>query len=151
VPRKLRGTLTIKAYDDMEFRADRVTGISSQEEIAHDGTSKLYRTVGKKSNSMVMHAVAPADCPDPRAFFVEKAEKLTEGMQTEALPRLRGTTLMSDPSLRVTYNKKERTIECTLRIELEKTPAYNNELITIMQRISQCFAINQTTFLRPKR
>jgi hypothetical protein len=34
VPRKIRGTLTIKAEDDMEFRAERKTGISSQQELS---------------------------------------------------------------------------------------------------------------------
>ena len=33
-PRKVRGTMTIKSEDDMEFRADRHTGISSQEQIS---------------------------------------------------------------------------------------------------------------------
>ena len=151
VPRKLRGTLTIKAQDDMEFRADRQTGLSSQQEIASDRTSKLYRTVGDKTSTMVFHASAPADCADPRAYFIEKIEHLTEGLDTKARPKLRGTRLMNDDDLCVTFNKKERIIEATLRIELGRYPAYNGRLITLMQRISQCFASNQTTFLKPRR
>lgn len=151
VPRKLRGTLTIKACDDMEFRADRCTGLSSQEEIASDKTSKLYRTIGEKRNTMVFHASAPPDCQDPRAYFIGKIEQLTEGMETKAKPKLRGIRLMTADDLDITFNRKERIIEATLRIELERYPAYNNRLITLMQRISQCFASNQTTFLRRSR
>ncbi len=146
VPRKLRGVLTIKAMDDMEFRADRHTGATSQKEIASDRTAKLYRTVGEKKNSLVLHAVAPSDCTDPRAYFTDCVERMTEGMETKKKPKLRGVRLMDDEDLTVTYQKCTRTIEATLRIELEKTPAYNNRLINLMQRISQCFVINQTTF-----
>ena len=151
LPRRLRGTLTIKAHDDMEFRADRQTGLSSQQEIATDGLSKLYHTVGEKKKTMVMHAVAPADCPDPRAYFMEKVERLTEGMQTKAKPKLRGMKLLETDDLSVTFQKKERVIEATLRIRLEQYPAYNNRLINLMQMISQCFASNQTTFLKQSR
>ena len=150
VPRKLRGVLTIKADDDLEFRADRHTGVSSQQEIAADRTSKLYRTVGEKQCKMVLHATAPADCPDPRAYFMDKVEELTRGLDTEARPRLRGQRLMETDDLSVTFNRKTRTIEATLRIELERYPAYNNRLINLMQQLSQCFAINQTTFRRPR-
>jgi len=151
VPRKLRGTLTIKAGDDMEFRADRQTGVSSQQEIASDKTAKLYRTVGEKRNSLVLHAVAPSDCVDPRAYFTECVERMTEGMATKARPKLRGQRLMEADDLSVTWNKGSRTIEAVLRIELEKYPSYNNRLINLMQQISQCFASNQTTFLKPRR
>lgn len=151
VPRKVRGTMTIKALDDMEFRADRCSGESSQELIASDGQSKLYRTVGEKKQSTVVHIVAPADCCDLRAYFYDKVESLTKGMESKAKPRLKGITLMNDDDLRVVFSKKERTIEATLRIELESTPAYNNRLITLMQRLSQCFAINQTTFHKQRR
>lgn len=151
MPRKLRGTLTIKAQDDIEFRADRSTGISSQQEIASDKTSKLYRTVGEKHHTMVFHATAPADCPDPRAYFIGKVEQLTEGMQTRARPKLRGQKLMESDDLSVTWNKGTRTIEAILRIELGLYPAYNNRLINLMQQISQCFASNQTTFLRQSK
>lgn len=151
LPRKLRGTLTIKDHDDLEFRADRQTGISSQDEIASDKTSKLYRTVGEKKNTMVLHATAPADCADPRAYFIGKVEQLTEGMETKARPKLKGMRLMQTDDLSVTFQKKDRVIEATLRIELERYPAYNNRLITLMQSISQCFASNQTTFLRQSK
>jgi len=151
VPRKLRGTLTIKDFDDLEFRADRSTGESSQALIAQKGKSRLYRTVGAKQQSMVMHAVAPADCKDPRAFFLEQADTLTKDMESKAKPKLKGTRLLDDDDLRIVYNKTRKCLEIIMSIDLEKFPGYNNRLINLMQRTSQCFAINQTTFPRQRR
>ena len=145
VPRKLRGTMTIKADDDMEFRADRVTGLSSQEEIAKTANAKLYRTVGQKKRSTVAHITIPEEVVDIQAFLMDEVERLTKGYDTKAPKRIRGTRLLLSDDLNITFNKSQRVIEATFTIDLEKTPAYNNRLITLMQRISQCFASNQTT------
>ena len=150
VPRKVKGVLTIMKDDDVTFNAYRSTGISSQEEISKCGDSKLYRTVGEKKQKMVMHLCVPSDTTDPRAAFLEQADKLTKDMESKAKPRLRGIVLQQDDDLRITFQKKERKIEVVFGIDLNTTPAYNNRLITLMQRISQCFAINQTSLVKPR-
>ena len=145
VPRKLRGTLTIKADDDLEFRADRKTGISTQSELSHTREGKLYKTVGEKKNSMVAHIVLPADTKDPRAALYDQVDKLTTGMQTKAKPRLKGQTLMDEDNCRVILSKKESRVEMVLAIDLKATPNYNQALMNLMYKVSQCFAINPTS------
>ncbi len=144
VPRKVRGTLTIKGEDDMEFRADRHTGLSSQEEIARTAAGKLYRTVGEKRNSTVAHIVIPQEEKDPTAFLYDAVEKLTRGLQTKAKPKLRGRMLMDEPNARITLSKKESRIEMVLGIDLKATPNYNQALMNLMYKVNQCFATNQT-------
>jgi len=147
VPRKIRGTLTIKAEDDLEFRATRSTGISSQEEISKTTAGKLYRTVGEKKKSMVAHIVIPENETDPRAFLYETVEKLTRDMQTKAKPRLRGKVLMDEENARVTLSKKENRLEMVLGIDLKATPDYYKALMNLMYRLNQCFAINQSSLV----
>ena len=151
VPRKLRGTLTIKDCDDLEFRADRVTGLSSQEEIAKTRDGKLYRTVGEKKRSTVAYIKVPEDVVDIPAFLYDNVQQLTRGMETKAKPPVRGTKLLLSDELNITLNKKWRVIEANFRIELEKTPAYDRQLMLLMQRISTCFAANMDLLSRRNR
>ena len=133
----------------MEFRADRVTGLSSQKPIASAGSNaKLYQTVGDKKHSTVMHVVVPEGVADARAYLLEKADALTKGMESKSRPKLRGCVLQQDDDLRIVFQKKERKLEIIFGIDLNRTPAYNNRLINIMQRISQCFAMNQTILVK---
>lgn len=145
LPRKVRGTMTIKSGDNMEFRAYRETGSSTQQEIARKGDSKLYRTVGEKKNSLVAHIVLPADTTDPRAEIVEQVERLTAGLQPKAKTRLRGKTLLSDDEVTVVACLKEHTVQVTLNINARQHPDYTSRLLTLMQRVNQCFATNQTS------
>jgi len=147
VPRKIRGTLTIKAGDDMEFRAQRSTGISSQEEIAKTAAGKLYRTVGEKKNSMVAHIVVPDGETDPAAFLYDSVEKLTRGLQTKARPKLKGKTLLDEPNARITLSRKESRVEMVLSIDLKATPNYQSALMNLMYKVNQCFATNQTSLV----
>ncbi len=145
VPRKIRGTLTIKAEDDMEFRAERKTGISSQQELSRTAAGKLYQTVGEKKKSTVAHIVIPEKETDIRAFLYDTVEKLTRDMQTKARPRLKGKTLLDEPNTRVTLSKKESKVELVLGIDLKATPNYTSALMNLMYKVNQCFAINKTS------
>ena len=82
------GTTTIKAEDDLEFRAERKTGISSQEEIAKTAAGKIYRTVGEQKRSMVAHIVIPEKEADVPAFLHEAVTKLTAGMQSKSKAKI---------------------------------------------------------------
>jgi len=150
VPRKVRGTLTIKSEDDMEFRADRSTGVSSQQEIAKTAAGKLYRTVGEKQSRMVAHITIPDGEPDPRAFLYDSVEKLTESLQSKAAPRLKGKMLMNEPATRITLSKKEHSIEVVLNIDLKTTPNYQQQLLNLMYKVNQCFAINQNILVNAR-
>lgn len=150
VPRKVKGTLTIKSDDDMEFRAQRKTGISSQEVLATRGDAKFYRTVGEKKPKYVAHLVTPADSPDPVADMQQQLDKLTVGMQTKRRPKLRGKILKDEPSCRIVHNQKEGRVQCILDINLCETPNIQGRIIELLQTISSCFAINQTSLVPPK-
>ena len=151
MPRKVRGTLTIKDCDDMEFRAYRSTGISSQEAIASCGDSKLYRTVGEKKKKIIAHVVLPEDSSDLRADLYEKVDKLTASLQTKAKPRLRGRSLLKEPDVAVTANEKEHSVQVILDIDVSTYPDYTSRLLTLMQRVNQCFATNQISLAKLRK
>lgn len=153
VPRKVRGTLTIKAGDDLEFRAYRDTGQSSQEQVAKSGDSKLYRTVGEKKNSMVAHIVVPAGSSDPKADIYEQVEKLTKSLSDtkKKIPALKGRSLMRDSEVQVTTNQKERQVQVVLTIDVSQYPDYTSRLLTLMQRVNQCFATNQNSLMQLRK
>lgn len=151
LPRKVRGTLTIKAGDDMEFRAYRDTGVSSQQEIAHAGDSKLYRTVGEKKPKTICHVVVPEDTTDPAAYIYDKVEEMTRALQTKAKPKLKGTVLKADDDLHVTLSRKEHRLEVVMTIDLQQKPNYQQELMNLMYRTNQCFAINVTSIVSARQ
>ena len=150
VPRKVRGTLTIKSDDDMEFRAQRKTGISSQEVLATRGDAKFYRTVGEKKPKYVAHLVTPADSPDPVADMQQQLDKLTVCMQTQRRPKLRGKILKDEPSCRIVHNQKEGRVQCIIDINLCETPNIQGRIIELLQTINVCFVTNQTSLVPPK-
>ncbi len=150
VPRKVKGVLTIKSDDDMEFRAQRKTGISSQEVLASCGESKVYRTVGEKKNRLVAHMNVAADSPDPVADMQEQFDKLTASLQTKRRPKLRGRLLLDNPDCRIIHNQKEGLVQCILDIDLKVTPNVQNQLIRLLQTINVCFVTNQTSLVPPK-
>ena len=144
--RRVRGVMTIREGDDMEFRAERKTGVSTQEQVAKAGDSKLYRTVGEKARTKVIaHLSVPADSADLRADLYEQVERLTRDTATKTPPRLKGRTLMNDADCRVTLSKKECRIEVVLGISLATHPDYVSRLLSLMQKVNQCFATNRTS------
>ena len=150
-PLRIKGTLTQLSPDhDYEFHAQRQTGISSQDPISKTADSKLYRTTGEKKTKMVAHVVVPSDSSDPVADIYEQVDRLTRGLQTKAAPRLRGKLLLNQTDARVVFNKKDRRLQMVLSINLNETPNYQNQLIRLMQQISTCFAINQTSLAQQK-
>ena len=147
VPRKIRGTLTIKAEDDLEFRAERKTGISSQEEIAKTAAGKIYRTVGEQKRSMVAHIVIPEKETDVPAFLHEAVTKLTAGMQSKTKAKMPagGRLVWNDDDLSVKTVAKEHKIYVNMVIDVKQSPDYNSTMLKLMSKVSQCFAINQSS------
>ena len=147
---KIRGTLTIVDADqhDYEFRAQRTTGESTQRVISKSGDAKLYETTGKKP-MMVAHLTTRADSSDPVSDLYDQLDKIskTRDPGTSTRPPRSGRTLLAEENASVVLSKKERRVRMQLCIDLDKTPDYQNELIRLMQKISQCFLINQR-FLR---
>lgn len=151
VPRKIRGTLTILEEDDMEFRAQRSTGISTQAVVKSDGKSKIYETVGEKKQNMVAHLVVSKDDPDPAGTMFAQLAKLTKDMQPKKLPPMRGKVLLDDESARVAFNNEGKKIDIRMTIDLQATPNYNQSLMNLMYKINQCFAINQTLLVNARK
>lgn len=151
MPRRIRGTLIVKEGDDVEFHAQRSTGLSAQEQVASCGQSKLYRTVGEKTQKMVAHLSIAADSADPRADLMEQVEKLTRDMPSNAPQRLRGKTLMHDDDVCVVTNTQDHLVQVTMRIDVRKYPNYISRLLTLMQRLNQCFATNQASLAKLRK
>lgn len=151
MPRRIRGTLIVKEGDDVEFHAQRSTGLSAQEQVASCGQSKLYRTVGEKTQKMVAHLSIAADSPDPRADLMEQVEKLTRDMPTNATPRIKGKTLLRDDDVSIVTNKRDHLVQVTMRIDVQQYPNYISRLLTLMQRINQCFASNQISLAKLRK
>lgn len=147
VPRRVRGSLLVKGQDCYEFSPFN-EGESTQDVLKTSGKSKLYRTKGKKEPQMVAYLTVPAADSDPVASLSEILAKVTEGLEKKPLKRMRGKVLMDTAELRVTHNRKDRKLEVVMSIDLNETPNYNNRLINLMQQVSQCFAINQTSLAR---
>lgn len=150
---KIRGTLVVVDAEahDYEFRAQRSTGQSTQLVVKAAGLSKLYRTTGEREPKLVAHLSVPADCPDAPALLAQRLEHLTAGLSPKARPRLKGRVLMQTESTRVVHNLKDGQVEAVIRLPLTKNGDLQSELIKQMQQISQCFAINQTSLVPPRR
>lgn len=142
VPRKIRGVMTIFKEDDMEFRAERSTGISTQSVIKQQGKSKVYQTVGDKKNNYVAHLVVDKDDPDPASTMADQLEKLTKDMQPKRIPKARGRRLLDDKNVQVVFSKTSKKIDIHMNIDIAETPNYNQSLMNLMYKINQCFATN---------
>lgn len=150
LPRRVKGTLTILEGDDMEFRAQRSTGVSTQELVSKKGDSKMYRTTGEKNPKMVAHLVTSADCPDPVADMREQLERLGKTLKPKAQPKLKGRVLLNDEGLRVVHNARQQQVEVVIDLSTAADDTLTNQLIRKLQIVSQCFAINKTSLNPPK-
>lgn len=151
-PLRMRGVLTVlNEANDCEFRAQRTTGESTQKVISKSGDAKLYQTIGKKP-MMVAHLTTRADSSDPVADLYQQLDAIAakQSSKPKAKPRKRDRQLLNEEHAQVYLSQKERMVQMQLSIDLTKTPDYQNELIKLMQKISQCFLINQV-FLRPPK
>lgn len=142
-PQTVRGTMKrLNDEGDLEFRAYRETGEKAQEVIVTTGGGKLYRTTGKKNPQMVAHLTAKCSDADPIATMYGQLDRLARTQRTKAPAAMRGTRLLDEPTARVVLNSSMRRIELTLGIDLTQTPNYQNQLITLMQKVSACLLIN---------
>ena len=152
-PVKLKGVMTVlNEAGDSEFRAQRSTGQSSQQVMATtSGGAKVYKTVGKRPQ-VIAHLTASADACDPYADLQAQLDRLT----AKAAPRSM-TARKPAKSDRVLMNEKgicallsrDGKISIDAIIDLAETPDYTNTLISIMQKLSQCFLINQQFLQKP--
>lgn len=146
-PLKMKGVMTLLNEEgDSEFRAQRSTGQSMQEVMATtSGGAKVYKTVGRRPQ-VVAHLTASADASDPYADLQAQLERLT----AKAAPRSKAARRVAK-SDRVLMNQdgicarlsRDGKISIQATIDLADTPDYTNTLISIMQKLSQCFLINQ--------
>lgn len=149
---RLRGVLTVlNDEQDCEFRAQRSSGEPQQRVVARSGDAKLYETTGRRP-LMVAHLATRADSSDPVSDLYDQLDAMAarQAKPAKARPRRRERTLLDEERARVTLSQKERLVTMQLSIDLASTPDYQNELIRLMQKISQCFLINQA-FLRPPK
>lgn len=149
VSRRVRGSLLVRGDDSYEF-TPYAEGESTQDVIRQDGKSKVYRTKGK-TPQVVAYLSVPGDTADPGTAIMRQAELLTKDMRLADVPPIGREVLCDDPELRVAVDPEQHKVQVVMTIDLAQTPAYNNRLIYLMQRTSQCFAINQTSLARLSR
>ena len=80
-PVLVRGSMKVlNEHNDMEFRAFRETGESTQTVLRQVGDSKLYTTKGERRPKMVAHLSVPNSSPDPVASLYKQLDQVTEGI-----------------------------------------------------------------------
>ena len=137
----MRGVLTVlNEEQDCEFRAQRSSGEPQQRIVAKSGDAKLYETTGKKP-LMVAHLTTRADSSDPVSDLYDQLDAMTAKQGRKAPQRRRQRQLLDEENIHVSLSQKERRVQMQLCIDLTKTPDHQNELIRLMQKISQCFLI----------
>jgi len=150
-PVLVRGSMKLlNEHNDMEFRAFRETGESTQTVLRQVGDSKLYTTKGERRPKMVAHLSVPNNSPDPVASLYEKLDQVTEGIAPPCAPPLTGEFLMRSDETSVVLNKQDVKLEVRLLIDLTATPNVQQTLIKRMQEISACLATNSTTLAKLK-
>ena len=150
-PVLVRGSMKVlNEHNDMEFRAFRETGESTQTVLRQVGDSKLYTTKGERRPKMVAHLSVSNSSPDPVASLYEKLDQVTEGIAPPCAPPLTGEFLMRSDETSVVLNKHDVKLEVRLLIDLTATPNVQQTLIKRMQEISACLATNSTTLAKLK-
>jgi hypothetical protein len=148
----MRGVLTVlNAEQDCEFRAQRSTGISTQELVCKTGDAKIYRTTGKKPQ-MVAHLITRADATDPISDLYDQLDKMAAKHQPKkAKPRpRRERVLMSEGGVNVTLDKTKKTVTVTMAINMAETPHYQQQLLKLFTQVQQCFLSNETSLAQLK-
>ena len=151
VPIKVRGTLTqLSEKHDYEFHAYNNTGESSQDIRQSTRNSKLYDTKPTKGTpKLVAHLSTNANSADPYSELRAELETLiSRDDKGSEMPKIAGKYLLKKDYAQVRYNQKKAVVEVQLQIDLKATKNIQTKLITLMQEISTCFAINQTSLSR---
>lgn len=149
---KIKGTLTIIDADahDYEFRAQRTTGVSTQEVLKTSGQSKLYRTTGEKDPKLVAKLSVNADSPDPAADLQQQLSRVTKGMTRKQPAPLKGRTLLSQDGISVVLNNEKKLLECRLTMPVGTPAGMQQQIIKHMQTLSLCLVTNQDS-LNPRK
>ena len=147
VPRRVRGTLVAKGGDSYEF-IPQGEGMPTQTDVRKAGDAKLYKTTSEKKPRLVAHLSVPSDAVAPVAALRKQLEEVTTGMQTKVEWKPTGRLLLKDDAVQVNLDPKKQEVFVGLHIDLSTTNDCTTRLLNLMQRVSQCFAINQTYLVR---
>ena len=140
----------LNEHHDMEIRAQRETGTSSQVVIAKTRNSKLYMTTAEKHPQLVAHLSTLNEVPDRAAALHDELAQLLKSITLKPLRALPGRFLMKDDMTSVVYNKKSGQIDVRLRIDLNATPNAEKALIARMQAVNVCLHTNAPFLKRHK-
>ena len=84
------------------------------------------------------------------AALRKQLEEVTTGMQTKVEWKPTGRLLLKDDAVQVNLDPKKQEVFVGLHIDLSTTNDCTTRLLNLMQRVSQCFAINQTYLVQRK-
>ena len=150
VPRRVRGSLLVRADDSMEF-TPFMEGESTQDVLAQKGRSKLYRTKGKKQPQMVVYATVDADSADPRARLLRTADELTRCLAddnggeaaAQSAVKVERECILHGRNVDVYVNETAGRIGVETRIDMRRGTDYVATLVESMQRVSQSVMENR--------
>ncbi len=135
----------LDADGNCEFRSQVPSG-SSQEVLNTSGQSKLYRTTGKRAPQMVAHLSVSADAADPAAQLYQQLRRLTKPVEKREPKPLQGITLLEGNGVRLVHSPAKHQLQCIIDFDLSK-PSLESQLISHLQTVNQCLAINKGSII----
>ena len=135
-----------KLFEDNSFTFTPYgEGEPQSEEIKKVGDSRLSRSNGQKTQSVIAHLKVKADCPDVTAALYDELEKLTKDQQTGTKPPSpKGRVLASTDDYKLCLNQQGGRIELSMAIDLRKDVEYMKKFNDLTYKISQCLYYNET-------
>ncbi len=149
-PKKVRGTATIYADGDIDFRAQG-EGKPQKRVLQRQGNSQLYETTSEHSPKLCAHLMADRDDPSAPRLLQAQLDDFLQGFgsqQKELLPVRKDTVLWDADGLRVWYRKQHQDIAVTLTLPADYEEKIQRNALRKLQNLYQCFTINKQFLAR---
>ena len=149
-PKKVRGTATIYADGDIDFRAYG-EGSPTKKILKRSGNSQLYETTGEKSPKLVAHLMVGRDDPAALTQLQQRLDEVTTGYgNTEDVqePLKSDTLLWDEKGLRVWFRKKTQDIAVSLTLPVDYEKPIQEMALKSLTKLFQCFTINRQFLVR---
>ncbi|MBP3767894.1 MAG: hypothetical protein J6I31_06420 [Prevotella sp.] len=152
-PKKVRGTATIYAGGDIEFRAQG-EGQPQKKVIKRQGNSQFYETQGTRPK-LCAHLMCDADDPVAASTLQQQLDGFLDGFGSKAKPvrpRKKDRMLWDKESLRVWYRADSARVEISLSLPVAtEGQTIEQNALKQFQSLYQCFTINKQFLLDAAR
>ena len=146
-PKKVRGTATIYACGDVEFKAYG-EGTPQKEVIKRKGNSQLYETKPVKGTTpkLCAHLMVDKDDPAVGMKLRQQLDDFLDGIGDkceDSQPAKKDAQLWKGPRLNVWHRAKQQDVLVTLTLTLDESRAMEQEALNEFQKLYQCFTFNK--------